>query len=160
MDKAKLKFIFSLTCCMVLVFLTYYSCSAQTFDPLLEKHIKTEINMNRLARSQNPLQLSSFHKKHADSINMVTYISYNENVTEDSRGRQEDWPKIWERVDAEFKKYYAYFNVMVIKDGDYKTELKKQMFDRQSYFYKPENYEISLSAIRHGDKIFLTILTW
>lgn len=135
-------------------------CTAQDFDRILEKDIKTAINLNRIAKSQNPLHLSSYHKKAADSINRIAYDSFIKHVVHDSRGYQENWVKIWEPVDAEFQKYFAHFNVLIIKDGNYEEELKREMLSREAYYYKQENYEVSLSAIRHGDKIFLTILTW
>jgi hypothetical protein len=142
-------FLFSLTMCF-----------SQDFDRLLEKDIKTEINLNRIIKSQNPLHLSSYYKSAADSINLIACQSYIKHVIQDSQGYREDWTKIWEPIDAEFEKYFAHFNVVVIKDGNYKEELKKQLFSPQAYFYKLELSEMSLSAITLGDKVFLTVLTW
>lgn len=144
----------------LLVGITFYSCKAQEFDRTLEKDIKTEINLNRNAKSQAPLYLSSYHKTACDSITMIALRSYLANTTNNSLGAGEDWEKIWAPVDQEMTKYFAHYNIVVIKDGDYKSELKHSLFDKQSYFYKLENSEMSLSALRYDGKIFLTVLTW
>lgn len=138
----------------------YMLADAQVFDRALEGEIKVEINLNRIAKSQERLQLSTYHKRAADSINHIAFISYQNNVVENSLGIQEDWDKIWEPVDKEFRKYFASYNVVVIKDGDYKKELREMMPNKEAHFYNAQNYEMSLSAIRDGNKIFLTVLTW
>jgi hypothetical protein len=113
-----------------------------------------------MAKSQSPLHLSSYHQKAADSINRIAYESFINHVVHDSRGYREDWVKVWEPVEEEFEKYFAHFNVLIIKDGNYKEQLKREMLSRDAYYYKLENSEISLSAIKHGDIVLLTILTW
>lgn len=149
---------------IVLIVLVTFGMSrladAQETDRDLEKDIKTEINLNRIAKSQERLQLSTYHKKAADAINLIALNSYYDNLVENSIGIQEDWNKIWEPVDKEFQKYFAHYNVVVIRESDYKDELRKTMYDKAAYYYKAENYEMSLSAIRYKNKIFLTILTW
>lgn len=134
---------------------------AQIFDTDLKKTIKTEINLNRIAKSQNPLHLSSYYQKRADSVNYVTFQSYLANVQTTSFGHQEDWSKIWSPVELEMDKAeHANYNIILITDGDYKNKLREHMYDGNAFYYKLEHTEVSLSAIRYDNKIFLTVLTW
>lgn len=137
-------------------------CSGQDFDRQLEKSIKTEVNMNRIAKSQNPLDLSSFYKKLADSINMMAAKSYLDNAQVTSKGVREDWEKIWAPVQdkLDLTPDHANYNVIYISDGDYKTKLREKLFDKTIFFYKLENSSISLSVIKADSKIFLTTITW
>lgn len=156
MFKTVLKFIAA----TLLLSISFYACSAQEFDRLLEKDIKTEINLNRIAKSQSPLHLSTYLKAATDSITQKLVDSYVKNSFTNSRGAQEDWKKIWEPIDREITKNYGCYNIVVINDSDYRKELKQTLFDKQSYYYKLENSQMSLSAIRYDNKIFLAVLTW
>jgi hypothetical protein len=141
--------------------LTVICARSQDFDRLLEKDIKTEINLNRIAKSQNPLQLSSFHKKLTDSLTLLAYNSYVEYASVNSLGVQEDWQKIWQQVLSKLDTDHYYdFNATMLRYGDYKKGMKEDMLNNSAFYYKLENQNISLSAIRFGDKIFLTTVTW
>lgn len=134
---------------------------AQDFDRDLQKTIKTEINLNRIAKSQDRLHLSNYYQKRADSVNLVTFQSYLANAQTTSLGHQEDWSKIWAPVEHEMDKAeHANYNVILIVDGDYKKKLRDHLFDKNAFYYKLEHTEVSLSAIRYDNKIFLTVLTW
>lgn len=134
---------------------------AQDFDRNLQKSIKTEINLNRIAKSQNTLHLSSFYQKRADSVNYITFKSYMANAQTTALGYQEDWSQIWSPVELEMDKdAHANYNVILITDGDYKKKLREHLFDSNAFYYKLEHSEVSLSAIRYDNKIFLTVLTW
>lgn len=134
---------------------------SQDFDRLLEKNIKIEINLNRIAKSQSPLSLSFFRKKMADSINHVTFQSYLSNVQVNAAGSQEDWKNIWPIVENGMDKdIHANYNILIIKDGDYVKKLREHLYDKEAFYYKLENSDISLSAIRYDNMVFLTVLTW
>jgi hypothetical protein len=135
--------------------------SAQDFDRLLEKDIKTEINLNRIAKSQNPLELSSFYKTAADSITAQAFRSYVNHTISNSLGVEEDWTTIEKDIKEQCSKYSdVAFNVQMLRYGDYKKALREDMLDKGAYYYKLENQSLSLSALRHGDKVFLTTITW
>jgi hypothetical protein len=142
-------------------FVTLKTCYAQEFDRQLEKAIKTEINLNRIAKSQSPLDLSSIYKLTADSLNMLAYRFYLKNTQITTKGIEEDWDAIWAAMEEKMN-YDHHFVIAVdmYRHSDYKKILREAMWDKECDYYRLQTSEISLSAIKYGEKIFVTIITW
>ena len=67
---------FACTLILTILILCSIMVNAQEFDRIAAKNIKTEINLNRIARSREPLDQAGYNQKRADSLNWLYYQKY------------------------------------------------------------------------------------
>ena len=137
-------------------------CVAQEFDRLLEKSIKTEVNLNRIMTSKTPLTLTNYLKSRADSLCVAYCQRYNSARHETSKEIRKDLIGMHEFLEQEMSKdsTVAYNFFIIHPEEDYSTVLKGMMRDSSAYFYKLYHSQCSLSAIRHNNEIFVAIISW
>jgi hypothetical protein len=133
---------------------------AQEFDRALAKTIKTEINLNRIARSREPLTLVMTNQQRADSMNSLYYKAYKSSLTTNSRGAEViDYEAIEATMKAEItgdRKLNYYF--IIIDEEGLDEELREMMFE-DVHFYNLSTSYITISVINHEGMLIITILT-
>lgn len=135
---------------------------SQDFDRELEKNIKTEINLNRIAMSRNRLIPMDNYKAAADSLNKLVLKTYLESQFRNTRENYVNDERIWNIVHSDWKsKHQNDFSVShaIVVDGDYKRALKNLVADRPAMYDRTESI-FAVSAIRHGKEIIITVVSF
>ena len=132
---------------------------AQDFDRAIAKTIKTEINLNRIARSREPLNLVYDKQKIADSLTLLYYTKYKEETVENSRGTETDYDAINEALAEMVKDKTATYNFLILDEDDLVAELRGEMHEAGAHYYQLNATSITVSVIRYNGLLFVTILT-
>lgn len=136
-------------------------CQAQEFDRVMERNVRTEINLNRIARSHNRIDRHTADQVMCDSLNMKYFKRCQASIHETSRGVKKDFRKMHELMSDEMDKDETVnYNFFVIDNADeYRQDLKEMIHEKDAYFYRMTTSNITLSVIRFNDKLFVTILS-
>jgi hypothetical protein len=133
---------------------------AQEFDRGLAKTIKTEINLNRIARSREPLNLVYDKQKTADSLTLLYYTKYKEETKETSRGVETNYEAINKALSEMSKdKTTTTYNFLILNEDDLAAELRGEMHYEGASYYRITARGITISVIRYNGLLFVTILT-